>query len=318
MRKPLLTALLAFGLSTVPALAEWTYIDGGGKTITLPEAPKRIVAHANAAAALIPLGIRPVAIYVDSPVADDMSLKGLDLTGIEIIGEAWGEIDIEKLAAIDPDLIVAEFWPLEKAYSGMEASAAADATLIEGIAPVGGPAQGDSIVTLIADYEALAASLGADLGKPEIAAAKVRFEAARDAFKTGVAAKPDFQALAVWAGTDALYVASPDGSSELSDFKAWGLDIVTPETADDRGYWETLSWENADKYQPDLVMVDDRSATTIDTAKAQPTWTTIKAAAAGAVTNWPAFWMRNYKVYAEQLEHLTGVIAATDEHLSER
>lgn len=317
MIKPLLTAVLAVLLTSVPALAEWTYTDGGGKTVTLPEAPKRIVAHANSAAALIPLGIRPVAIYVDSAVADDVSLRGIDLTGIEIIGEAWGEIDIEKLAAIAPDLIIAEYWPLDGAYSGLVKESKTDVSLVEQIAPVAGPIQGNSIVTLIEDYEKLVATLGADLNAPELVAAKARFEAAREAFKAGVAAKPDFTALAVWAGTDALYVAAPAGSSELSDFKAWGLDIVTPEVADDRGYWETLSWENADKYQPDLVMVDDRSASTIETAKAQPTWTTIKAAAAGAVTNWPAFWMRNYKVYAEQLEHLTEVIAATDEHLSE-
>lgn len=52
-------------------------------------------------------------------VADDKSLQGLDLTGIEIVGEAWGEIDAEKVAALRPDLIVAEFWPLEKAWSGL-------------------------------------------------------------------------------------------------------------------------------------------------------------------------------------------------------
>ena len=76
---------------------------------------------------------------------------------------------------------------------------------------------------------------------------------------------------------------SPAGSAELTDFASWGLNVVAPEVADDRGYWETLSWENADKYQPDLIIVDNRSATTTKTAKAQPTWTALKAAAAGQV-----------------------------------
>ena len=120
MLKPLLTAAVALLLTAMPALAEWTYADGGGKVVTLPEAPKRIVAHANVAAGLIPLGIRPVGIYADGPVKDDPSLRGLDLTGIEILGEAWGEIDIEKLAAAQPDIIIAEFWPLEKAAESPE------------------------------------------------------------------------------------------------------------------------------------------------------------------------------------------------------
>ncbi len=317
MLKPLLTAALALLLTAAPALAEWTYTDGGGKTVTLPEMPKRIVAHANVAAGLIPLGIRPVGIYVDGPVKDDPSLRGLDLTGIEILGEAWGEIDIEKLAAAKPDIIIAEYWPLEKAYSGME-SGAADGSLIEQIAPVAGPAQGNSTQALIEDYEALATLLGADLSDPRIADDKARFEAAKAAFQDAVKAKPGLTALAVWAGTDALYVASAAGSAELSDFVSWGLDLISPAVADDRGYWETVSWENADKYQPDLVLVDDRAGTaTRETAEAQPTWTTIRAVAAGQVGDWPAFWMRNYKVYAEQLEKLTATINATDETIGD-
>ena len=313
MLKPLLTAAVAVLLTAAPAFAEWTYTDGGGKTVTLPDIPKRIVAHANVAAGLIPLGIRPVGIYVDGPVKDDPSLRGLDLTGIEILGEAWGEIDIEKLAAAKPDIIIAEYWPLEKAYSGME-SGAADGSLIEQIAPVAGPAQGNSTEALIKDYEALATLLGADLSDPQIAADKAEFEAAKAAFQAAVKAKPGLNALAVWAGTDALYVASAAGSAELSDFVSWGFDVISPEVADDRGYWETVSWENADKYQPDLVLVDDRAGpATLATAEAQPTWKTIRAVEKGQVGDWPAFWMRNYRVYAQQLEKLTATINAADE-----
>jgi iron complex transport system substrate-binding protein len=313
MLKPLLTAAVAVLLTAAPAFAEWTYTDGGGKTVTLPDIPKRIVAHANVAAGLIPLGIRPVGIYVDGPVKDDPSLRGLDLTGIEILGEAWGEIDIEKLAAAKPDIIIAEYWPLEKAYSGME-SGAADGSLIEQIAPVAGPAQGNSTEALIKDYEALATLLGADLSDPQIAADKAEFEAAKAAFQAAVKAKPGLNALAVWAGTDALYVASAAGSAELSDFVSWGFVVISPEVADDRGYWETVSWENADKYQPDLVLVDDRAGpATLATAEAQPTWKTIRAVEEGQVGDWPAFWMRNYRVYAQQLEKLTATINATDE-----
>jgi len=314
MLKPLLTATFALLLSALPAVAEWTYTDGGGKTVTLPDVPKRIVAHANVAAGLIPLGIRPVGIYVDGPVKDDPSLRGLDLTGIEILGEAWGEIDIEKLAAAKPDIIIAEYWPLEKAYSGLEPGGGANGELIEQIAPVAGPIQGNSTEGLIKDYESLATLLGADLGDPAIAADKAKFETSKAAFQAAVKAKPGLNALAVWAGTDALYVASAAGSAELSDFVNWGLDVISPEIADDRGYWETVSWETIDKYQPDLVLVDDRAGpATLATAEAQPTWKTIRAVAKGQVGDWPAFWMRNYKVYAEQLDKLTATINVTDD-----
>jgi len=311
-RTLLLAGLLSLGASGSAWADPWTYVGGSGETVTLDAVPQRIVASQDAAAGLIPLGIRPVGIYADSPVAEAKALEGLDLSGIEIVGQAWGEVDIEKVAALQPDLIVAEYWPLEDTWSGGGDVVAA----LGAVAPITGPKQGDSIVTLIEDYEALAESLGADLSEPAIAADKAAFEAARAAFQAAVAEKPGLTALAVWAGNDALYVAATAGAAELMDLAGWGLDLIDPEVADDRGYWETLSWENADKYQPDLILVDNRSAATMQTALAQPTWTLMKAAAAGQVTDWPAFWLRNYRAYAAALEDLTAAIEAADPDLA--
>lgn len=317
LRALLLSLTLAVTTPVVAFAEDWTYTGGDGQTVSLDHVPTRIIAHANAAAGLIPLGIRPVGIYVDSPVEEDKSLAGLDLTGIEIVGEAWGEIDVEKVAALKPDLIVAEWWPLDKVWSGLEGSAGEASKPILQLAPITGVGQGPSIVKMIEDYEALATSLGADLSVPAVAADRAAFKDALSSFKTAVAAKPNLTVLAVWAGTDALYVAATAGAAELSDFASWGLKLIDPENADDRGYWETLSWENADKYQPDLVIVDNRSAATMETAKAQPMWTSIKAAAAGQVTDWPAFWLRNYRAYAAELDKLTAAIDAADENLTQ-
>lgn len=313
--KTLLSVTVAV-LALAPTLASaepWTYAGGDGQTVTLDAVPTRIIASQDAAAGLIPLGIRPIAIYADGTIAEAKALQGLDLTGIEILSEVWGEVDIEKAATLDPDLIVAEYWPLESSWSGGN-----DVSLaLSALAPVTGPVQGDSVLTLIHNYEALAQSLGADLAKPEIAAAKATFETSLANFKSAVAAKPGLTALAVWAGPDALYVAATAGASELMDFAAWGLKLIDPEVADDRGYWETLSWELADKYQPDLILVDNRSDNTMGVALAQPTWTLMKAAAAGQVTDWPAFWLRNYAAYARELDKLTSAITAADENLTE-
>ncbi len=107
-------------------------------------------------------GIRPVGIYADTPVDEDPGLKGLDLEGIEILGETWGEIDVEKAATLNPDLIVADWWPVEKAYSGIEGGVKEESKKIAELAPIVGSAQGDSIVKLIEGYEDLAETLGAD------------------------------------------------------------------------------------------------------------------------------------------------------------
>jgi iron complex transport system substrate-binding protein len=296
---------------------EWVYLDGSGEATRLPEVPERIVAHASAAAALIPLGIRPVGIYADTAVEDDLALNHLDLEGIEIVGEEWGVINVEAVAALQPDLIVAEWWPVEEAYSGLEEGTSAASQQLLEIAPIVGVAQGPSIAQMIEDYEELAASLGADLGDADIAGDRARFEEARDAFQAAVESKPGLSVLAVSPTAESLYVAVPELAAELADFAAWGLDLVVPDSPDEGfEYWETLSWENAAKYQADLLLVDERGhPANLEEAGAQPTWALLEAAAADAVAIWPAYWLRNHADYADALDRLTEAIESADPDL---
>lgn len=295
----------------------WSYVDGSGQRTTLDATPKRIVAHGNAAAALIPLGIRPVGIYADGPVDQDLGLKNLNLDGIEIVGEEWGVINVEAVAALRPDLIVAEWWPLEKAYSGLEEGTSAASKQIKEVAPIVGVAQGPSIQQMIEDYEELAAGLGADLEDPQVEANRTRFEEALAGFRAAIEAKPGLSVLAVSPSEEGLYVAVPEHAAELSDFVEWGMDIVVPSKPDDGfEYWETLSWENAGKYQADLVIVDERSyPSNLEEARKRPAWSFLQAAATDSVAIWPAFWVRNHSDYAMSLERLTEAIEAADEGL---
>jgi iron complex transport system substrate-binding protein len=186
----------------------WTYVDGSGTETTLDEVPTRIVAHSSAAAALISFGIRPVGIYADTAVDEELALRGLDLDGIEVVGEEWGVINLEAVAALQPDLVVAEWWPLERAYSGMEEGAGTTLETMRAIAPVVGVSQGPSIVAMIEDYADLAASLGADLDEPVVAASRSRFDAAVAAFEQAIAAQPGLTVLAVSPTAESLYGAS--------------------------------------------------------------------------------------------------------------
>jgi iron complex transport system substrate-binding protein len=296
----------------------WTFTDGSGETVELDSRPERIIAHGHAAAALISFGIRPVGIYADTPVEEDPGLKDLDLSGIEIIGENWGEIDVEKAAALKPDLIVADWWPAEKAHSGVEDGVKEESKKVADLAPIVGSSQGDSVVELIEGYEKLAESLGADVEEADTAAAKDRFDEAVAGFSDAAKAKPGLTALAVSPETDLIYVAVPEHAPELLDFRRWGLDVIVPNNPDKAfPYWENLSWENADKYQPDLLLIDDRSyPENLRRAEKQPTWGEIKAAAAGSVVPWPGFWVHTYADYAEQLEALTATIEKADPALA--
>ena len=295
----------------------WSYTDGSGKEIRLDQRPTRIIAHASAASALMSFGIEPIAIYADVPVEDDLALDGLDLEGIEIVGEEWGVINVEAVAALDPDLIVSEWWPVEEGYTGMEPGAGTTLENMEAIAPVVGIAQGPSIVAMIEDYAELAESLGVPADDPEVVADREAFDEAVATFEEAVEAKPGLSVLAVSPSEEGLYVAVPEYAAELSDFQQWGMQLVVPDSPDEGfEYWETLSWENADKYPADLILVDERSyPDNLDLARAQPTWPALAAGEAEATAVWPAYWVRSYDAYAESLAALTEAVDGADEDL---
>lgn len=295
----------------------WKYTDGSGKTVELDHTPTRIIAYAGAAAALMTYGIRPVGIYADESVETDPSLRDLDLKGIEILGEEWGVIDVEKAAELNPDLIVADWWPAEKAYSGFEEGVEEKSKKFADVAPVVGATQGSSILELVQGYEKIAASLGADVTDPKLSTDKDAFEKALARFKAATAAKPGLTALAAAPETDSFSVANPKLTPELLDFQAWGLDVINPDAPNpDFPYWENISWENADKYQPDLLLIDNRNydGYLAEGAK-HPTWKSIRAAEKGAFAEWPAYWLHTYGDYADALETLAGSIEKADANI---
>jgi iron complex transport system substrate-binding protein len=297
----------------------WTFTDGSGEVVELDETPTRIIAHSGEAAALMSYGIKPVGIYADESVKTDPNLDGLDLSGIEILGEEWGSIDVAKASTLDPDLIVADWWPAEEAHSGLEEGVKESSKKLAELAPVVGASQGESILELAEGYEALAESLGADVDDPELSADKTRFEEAVEAFSALVESKPGLDALAVSPADDLLYVANPEYAPELLDFQKWGLDVINPDTPDPGfPYWENLSWENADKYQPDVLLLDSRTFDdSLATGEEQPTWDSIRAAKAGQVISWPAFWLHTYGHYADALEQLTADLEGIDENVGD-
>jgi iron complex transport system substrate-binding protein len=304
---------------TPAASGPWSFTSGSGEVVKADKTPTRIIAHAGEAAALMSFGIKPVGIYADESVKTDANLKNLDLTGIEILGQEWGKIDVEKAAALRPDLIVGDWWPAEKAYSGLEEGVDEKSKKLKELAPIVGISQGKSIVELAEGYEKLAASLGAKVDDPKIAANKKRFEEAVTKFKTAVSTKPGLTVGAMSPSNDKVYFANPAYAPELLDLQSFGLKVINPSSPDPAfPYWENLSWENADKYQPDLILWDGRSYTPTaneEWGKKQPTWFKIKAAKAGAVVAWPAFWMHTYGDFATELDKLTDAVKAADENI---
>lgn len=303
--------LVALAFSTGAALAqEWTFTDDVGNAIALDSQPERVVAFSASAAGLMQFGIRPVAIFTDES-ASEKSYAEFDLEGIEVIRTAYNELQPESLLAFEPDLIVTEFFPTTGDYSGGDQMTPEGQ--FGGVAPIVGIEQGDSVLSIIESYGQLAEALGADLEAPEIAEQREAFETAREAFTAAAEAKPDLVAMAAYASADGFYVARPGSAAELQDFQRWGLEIVMPDVPEGE-YWHQLSWENADTYPADILLLDDRfdggSRIAVDS---QPLARLIPAVGADQMGDWPAWWIRTYSAYAGELDKITALIERSED-----
>jgi iron complex transport system substrate-binding protein len=300
-----LPLMFAFAL---PAFA-WEFTDGAGKTITLDNPPERIVAFSSSAAGLLQFGIKPIAIF-DDGTGSEQSLAGFDLEGIPYIETAYNELQPEALLALEPDLIVTEFFPLSRDYSGGEEMKPEGR--FGSVAPIVGIEQSNSVVTIIENYGALAQALGADLDAGDISKQRAAFETARNRLQAAAAAKPGLRIVAAYPAADNLLLAVPAGAAELQDFISWGVNIPVPSVQSD-DYWGYLSWENASTYPTDVVIVDDRTGPEMrENFLANPAAQLMPAVIAGQVGDWPAWWIRTYASYAEQLDKLTALIEASD------
>ena len=101
------------GDTATAADSAWEFTDDLGNTVTLEEAPTRVAGLNDVLSSLWNYGIEPVAAWGQTSIEDDVAFEGKDLSGVEIVGTSYGQIDLEQLAAADPDVIVASVYPTD-------------------------------------------------------------------------------------------------------------------------------------------------------------------------------------------------------------
>ncbi|MEV0197418.1 ABC transporter substrate-binding protein [Nonomuraea sp. NPDC050691] len=277
----------------------WTFTDDRGRKLERPQRPARIVAQVGSAAALWDFGVRPVAVFGPHKLKDggkDPQAGNVDITKVEGLGNVWDEFNVEKYITLQPDLLVSNMYVKDTLWYVPEKSK----DTIEQVAPTAGiMLTGKSATEVIGRYEALATSLGADLrGVPE---AKARLEAA----SKELAAFKDLKILMVSGGADAFWVVNPPEYPDIVHLTANGLDVVKPSKVDEGGFFQTLSWENADTYDADVILYDTRSqALQPPEMMKKPTFAKLPAVKAGQLYPWQAETPFSYQGYAAFVEGL--------------
>ncbi|MEV3935962.1 ABC transporter substrate-binding protein [Glycomyces sp. NPDC049804] len=300
------------------AAGPFSFLDERDQTeVELERAPTAVVAFTGLAAALYDYGVEVAAVFGPTTLADgspDIQAGRMPVEKLTVLGNAWGEFDVEKYAQLNPQLIVSHY------YEGFDLWFVPEERLeeVEALAPgIGIEVSKPTLDQIIDRHAALAKALGADLESEANAAGIERFGAAMasipDAyFEIQQATGREYRVMAVGAWPDGLYVANPPMFNLLGKCVELGVDFVVPDDPDQNGYWELLSWENVDKYEADAIFLDIRTGN-IDpeTLVADyPTWAALPAVQAGQVYRWNGEPIYSHVGGAVELERIAEGIGA--------
>ncbi|WP_274916447.1 ABC transporter substrate-binding protein [Streptomyces sp. WZ-12] len=288
----------------------WSFTDDRKQKVSLSETPRRIVAFTGTAAALHDFGIGDQIIGVFGPTKlgngkPDPQAGDLDVDKVTIIGNAYNQFNVEKYAGLAPDLLVTNMYEPGALWYVPDDSKDKITKLAKSVALTASRKPLDQIIGRYAD---LAAALGADLKAKKVTDAKARFEQAAARLRKAAAAHP-VKVLACSGSADLFYASNPGVNADLMYFKSLGVDLIVPDHLDKGGYFESLSWENADKYKADVLLLDNRTATLQpkDLA-AKPSWTKLPAVKAGQIAPWSSEPRFSYAGAAPLLESLAQAI----------
>ncbi|MTE17861.1 ABC transporter substrate-binding protein [Streptomyces sp. TRM43335] len=290
----------------------WSFTDDRGEKVTTDGTPERIVAFTGTAAALADFGLkdRIVGVFGETTLEDGSAhpqAGDLDVKKIEVIGNVWGEFDIEKYAALNPELLVTHQYDEGSLWYVPDESK----DKILKLAPSVAVQVADvSLLKPIQRYAELAESLGADLKSQQVTDGKARFEAAAEKLRKAAKASGGLRVLAASGSADYFYVSTPAPAADLKYFAELGVNFVVPEDVEaSGGYFESLSWENAGQYEADLIILDNRdTALQAEDLESKPTWKALPAVKAGQVAEWDPVPRFSYQGAAPLLENLADAI----------
>ncbi|CAM5581551.1 Iron complex transport system substrate-binding protein OS=Streptomyces violarus OX=67380 GN=FHS41_003799 PE=3 SV=1 [Streptomyces violarus] len=265
----------------------WSFKDDRGTTVKLDKVPTKIVAFTGVAAALYDYGIEVKGVFGPTKTKDgkaDVQAGDMDVSKLTVFGNVWDRLNVEQYAAFAPEVLITTMFD---SAGTLWYVPAASASKIAKLAPSVGVSVYDRQITAplqkmweLAESprrrheggqghrreEAVRSGVGAAAGGRQ---GPPRHQGARRVRRAGRLLRLRLQPLhrpGVLQGAGRELRGAP--ASVLKESGGW---------------YESLSWENVDKYKADIIMMDDRTATIQPADITEATWKKLPAVKAGQV-----------------------------------
>jgi iron complex transport system substrate-binding protein len=234
---------------------------------------------------LMSYGLKPAAVFGRTDVKTDTRFSGYDMDGVGIVGNSYGEIDLEALASAQPDLIVTAAYPsdregtIDKSQPYYGFKDLEQQKKLEAIAPIVTIKVGGAGLDVIKANTRLALALGADQAKVDGAQKAYETSAAN---LTKVATEKGLKVAAMYADADGVYLVKTADEPETQLYASLGVDYLSLKPAGSY-YWDIYSWENAAKVKDvDVILLSNEGYQVADLRK-QATFADAPALKAGQV-----------------------------------
>ncbi|GAA4744304.1 ABC transporter substrate-binding protein [Nocardioides endophyticus] len=280
----------------------WTWTDDRDQTVELDSTPERLVVSQWLLPAFWALGIKPVGVLTFMPWGDiaGYAEAGIAEDDVTVLSTTYGEVDLEKMVGLKPDLIVLDSYADSETLWGFTDLATQQKA--GRIAPLVAVSAETDLFEGIDTRHELAAALGADLDATTVVEARGDFEAASAEIEKVLAARPGLSVAFVGPYEDGLWVAPAEDYADLTYLEGLGLDVWKPAQVPDG---DILSWENATGVDADLLILDDRDDVA-QASKANPVFAELPAVEARQVAAaWRFALPYEYGAYARSFRALT-------------
>lgn len=292
---------------------EWTFTDDTGTTVTLDQQPEVVASFSDYALGLMSLDVEPAAIFGRVDVASDPRFADYDLSETAIVGNSYGEIDLEALAETAPELIVTGIYPTDREgtldLEGPDYGVAdvEQQEQLEAIAPVVTIEVGGAGSDVIDSLNRLALALGAE--QSSVDEAKTAFDAAAADLRAATE-ESDLEVTQMYAdASSGIYLAKPTDEPEMELYGTYGVNWTDLNPGGDY-YWDIYSWENAEQMMTGDVLLVNVEGFGEDDLLKQETFASHPALQAGQVYAWNQEAM-DYRSQAKHMGQLAEVFRAS-------
>ncbi len=301
----------ASAAATEAPAGPWEYTDARGKTITLEQPPERIVAWVTIAAALYDSGVESVGIFGPSMTdAGERTPQAgrLELEALESLTNGYSEVDLEKLVALQPDVMfVAAYdgviWPIQ------DEEIAAIEKIVPLVAININRRPASEVISEVAALGESTAAPRIEGAEAAVATARAEFEAASEGLRAAAAAKPDLTIIVFSLSADTVWIANWQSVPDLLYFSELGVKFYPPAGTVETGNFR-LTWETVNTFKTDAILLDARPQWHYAEEDRAGTWSLLPAVEAEQLGWWRAEVILSYQGVTPVLIEMTEQVNA--------